>query len=98
MTPEALALLLGAILSLVFAYFPWVKNWFEGLDSVYKPLLNAGLLLVLAAALVGLGCVDIVNYFACTQAGLIKALTVWVLALIGNQLTYVAGVRQFKQR
>jgi hypothetical protein len=64
MSPEELALLLGAILSLVFAYFPWIKDWFDDLDSVWKPLLNAGLLLVLALALVGLNCIDLANYFS----------------------------------
>jgi len=98
MTPEQLALLLGAILSLVFAYFPWVKDWFDGLDSVWKPLLNAGLLLVLALALVGLGCLDLVDYFACSQSGLLEALIVWLLALIGNQAAYLAFVRQIKQK
>jgi hypothetical protein len=98
MSPEELALLLGAILSLVFAYFPWIKDWFDDLDSVWKPLLNAGLLLVLALALVGLNCIDLANYFECSYAGLVDALIVWVLALIGNKLAYEVLVRQFKQR
>jgi hypothetical protein len=103
MTPEQLALLLGAILSLVFAYFPWVKDWFDGLDSVWKPLLNAGLLLALALALVGLGhgvgiCLNLLDYFECSQVGVIDALLVWLLALVGNQAAYLTFVRQFKQR
>jgi hypothetical protein len=98
MTPEQLIVLLGAVLSLVFAYFPWVKDWFEGLDSVWKPLLNAGLLLVLALVLVGLGCIDFVDYFECSTAGLIEALIVWLLAVVANQATYAVAVRQFKQR
>jgi len=98
MTPEELALLLGAILSLVFAYFPWVKDWFDGLDSAYKPLLNAGLLLVLALALVGLNCLNLADYFECSYAGVFDAVIVWILALLGNQVTYAILVRQFKQR
>lgn len=98
MTPEQLAALLGSILALVFAYFPWVKDWFDGLDSVWKPLLNAGLLLVLALVLVGLNCIDFVNYFECSQAGLIEALMVWLLAIVANQVTYAVAVRQIKQK
>ena len=98
MTPESLAALLGSILSLVFAYFPWIKDWYDGLDSVYKPILNAGLLLVLAFAVLGLGCLNMVDYFTCDQAGLLEVLRVWMLALVGNYLTYVTVVRQFKQR
>lgn len=98
MSPEELVALLGVILSLVFAYFPWIKDWFDGLDSVWKPLLNAGLLLVLALGLVGLGCLDLAYYFECSQAGVIEALKVWVMAVIANQATYAVAVRQFKQR
>ena len=97
MTPAQLAALLGSILALVFAYFPWVKKWFDGLDSVYKPLLNAGLLLVLALVLVGLGCIDFVKYFECSQTGLIEAFMVWLLAIVSNQVTYAVAVRQFKK-
>ena len=98
MTPGELVVLLGAVLSLVFAYFPWVKDWFEGLDSVWKPLLNAGLLLVLALALVGLGCIDFVDYFECSTEGLIQALIVWLWAVVANQATYAVAVRQIKQK
>ena len=98
MTPEQLAVFAGAALSLIFAYFPWVKDWFEGLDSTWKPLANAGFLLVVALVLVGVGCLDLVDYFACSTAGLQEAVILWVYALIGNYFTYVTGVRQFKQR
>lgn len=97
MTPEGLVALLGAILSLVFAYFPWVKTWFENLPSVYKPLLNAGLLLLLVAVLFGLSCAGLVSYFACTTAGALAALELWFIALVGNQLAYQILVRQPKQ-
>jgi hypothetical protein len=75
-----------------------VKDWFEGLDSVWKPLLNAGLLLILSLALVGLGCLNFVDYFACTTEGLIEALIVWLFAVVANQATYAVVVRQIKQK
>lgn len=97
MTPEGLVALLGAALAVFFAYFPGVKDWFDKLDSRWKPLLNAGLLLVLVLALVGLGCIGIVNYFACSWAGVMDAVLLWVYALVGNILGYQVLVRQFKQ-
>jgi len=98
MSPEELVALLGAVLAFVFGYFPWIKDWFEGLSSVWKPLVNAGFLLVLALALVGFSCGGFVDYFACGWDGVIAALIVWVKALLVNQLAYAVGVRQFKQR
>ena len=98
MTPEQLVALLGAVLAFVFGYFPWIKDWFEGLSSVWKPLVNAGFLLVLALALVGFSCGGFVDYFACRWDGVIAALIVWVKALLVNQLAYAVGVRQFKQK
>jgi hypothetical protein len=93
-TPEILIALLGAILSLVFAYFPWLKDWFEALNPVYKPLLNAGLLLVLVYALFGLSCAGIVTYFACTGQGALDALVIWFYAIVANQTAYQILVRQ----
>jgi len=68
------------------------------LDSVWKPLLNAGLLLALALALVGVSCLDFLHYFECSWAGVLEALKLWLIALVTNSLTYVVAVRQFKQR
>ena len=98
MTPEELIALTGAILALIFAYFPWLKDWFEGLSSVWKPLVNAGVLLVIALGLVGASCLGVVDYFQCSLLGVMDALKLWFLALIGNQLAYQVFVRQFKQR
>lgn len=97
MTPELLAAIAGAVLSLLFAYFPWLKEQFDKVPSVWKPLLNAGILLVVSLGLVGAGCLGLVNYFACSLPGVYEALYVWLLALVGNQLAYQVLVRQVKQ-
>lgn len=97
MTPDMLIALLGAVLSLVFAYLPWLKDKFDNLPDIWKPILNAGLLLALALALVGLGCLGIVSYFACSWLGVLAALKVWFFALLANQLTYQVLVRQPKK-
>ena len=94
MTPEVLIAIFGAILSLVFAYFPWVKQWFEQLNPVYKPLLNAGLLLVLVYAIYGLSCAGVLAYFPCTGQGALDALVVWFYAIVANQAAYQVLVRQ----
>ena len=97
MTPELLVALAGAVLSLLFAYIPPVKDWFDNIPSVWKPILNAGVLLVVALGLVGASCLGIVDYFTCTWAGVLDAVWLWIFALVGNNLTYTYLVRQKKQ-
>ena len=97
MTPELLVSLAGAVLALVFAYFPWVKDQFDKLPSVWKPIVNAGVLLVVALGLVGASCLGIVDYFACSWAGVYNAAMLWLFALVGNNLTYQYLIRQKKQ-
>ena len=98
MTPELLVALAGAVLSLLFAYFPWLKGWFDTVPSVWKPILNAGVLLVVALGLVGASCLGIVDYFVCTWTGVLDAVWLWIFALVGNNLTYTYLVRQKKQQ
>jgi len=98
MTPELLVALAGAVLSLLFAYFPWLKEQFDKVPSVWKPLLNAGVLLVVALGLVGASCLGIVDYFACSLTGVLDAVWLWIIALVGNNLTYQYLVRQKKQQ
>ena len=92
MTPELLIEILAGVLAFLFGYFPWLKDWFDGVPTLWKPLLNAGLLLVLVLALVGLKCGGFVDYFSCDQAGVIAALKVWFAALMVNQFAFAIGV------
>jgi hypothetical protein len=91
---EILLALVGAVLSLVFAYFPWVKTWFEGVPSEFKPLLNVAVLLVVTAGRLLWLC-----QFApaCLGAEWQHALTAFFAAIVANQTTYFVAVRQFKQ-
>jgi len=97
LTPDFLIAVAGAVVSLFFAYFPWVKDKFDALDSRWKPLINAGILLVVVFGLFGLSCAGRFDYFVCDQSGVMKAVELWIAALIGNRLGYSYGVRQFKQ-
>lgn len=91
---ELLLALLGVVLSLIFAYLPGVKEWFETLDSRWKPLVNLGaLLLVTAGRLVWLCKADL----ACMQINLPAALMAFLTALVSNQMTFTFLVKQFKK-
>ena len=95
LTSETLITLAGSVLALLFAYFPWFKDWFDALDPRWKPLLNAGILLVVDAGYLLYSCrLD----WACVSTNLEQALVTFFAAIAANQLTYLVGVRQFKRR
>jgi len=92
MTAETLALIAGAVLSLGFSYTPGLSEWFAKLEGVYKRLIMAGLLLLVAAVVAGLACAGFGPDFGltvtCDRAGLIALVQTFVVALMANQATY----------
>ena len=98
LTPDSLALVAGAVLSLAFAYIPGLKRKYDSLSGEWNRVIMALLLLGVAAAIYGLGCAGVVEGIDCSQAGLISLVQVFVLALMGNQSTYSLAVpkRQLK--
>jgi hypothetical protein len=86
MTAEGLALIAGAVLSLFFGYIPGFKGWFEGLETTYKRLVMAGLLLLVSLAIFGLSCWKVATpYVTCDVTGFWGLAEVFVLALVANQ-------------
>lgn len=92
MTSDTLVLLAGAVVSLLFSYVPGLNSWFDALQSEYKRLIMAGLMLVIGAGAYGLTCAglggDFVLVGSCDQSGAIEILRAWVLAIIANQGAY----------
>ena len=86
--PRALAMIAGAVLSLLFSYIPGLNTWFAGHAPEFKRLFMAGLMLVVAGAALGLSCAGIISGVACTQAGAIELAVTWILAVAANQATY----------
>ena len=41
MTPELLIETLAAVLAFAFGYFPWLKDKFDNVPTIWKPILNA---------------------------------------------------------
>ena len=94
MTPDGLVTLVGVVLSLVFGYIPWVKAWYDQMDSRYKPLFMAAALLLVAFGKLAVDChLDA----ACLAANWERVLWVWLTALVANQTTFVVAVRQSRQ-
>ena len=98
MSADTLSLFAGSVLSLLFSYVPGLNSKFEQLDSTYKRLAMAGLLLVVALAVVGIACAgfaaDLGLTVTCDKAGAIGVLRSFVLALAANQSTYAISPRR----
>lgn len=88
-TPEFLAMVAGAVLSLAFSYIPGLKSLYDPLSGVWKRVVMAGLLLVVALVLFGLGCAGIVGGVSCDKSGVIQLVSVFIAALMANQSTYL---------
>ena len=94
MTAEVLLAIVGVFLSLLFAYVPKFKPWYEALEQEKKQLWNLGLLLFTA---VGIG---VLAYFGFAKdfgiavtfdrAGLVELIKAFGLGVIFNAGTYVS--------
>lgn len=90
-TPDALVTLSGVILSLAFGLIPILRDWFDGFDPRWKPLLMAGVLLLVT---VGKLLFDCQLDGACLAASWASYLWVWLASIVANQTTYQVAVRQ----
>jgi hypothetical protein len=89
MTVEQLGAIAGVILSLAFSYIPGLSDKFAALSATTKRLVMAALLFVVAAGALALSCANVVVTVACTQAGLIALVNVYIAALVANQAAYM---------
>lgn len=89
LTLEFLSQLVGVALSLLFTYFPVVKDWFENLQPKYKPLVMLGVNFLVLAVLFGASCASLVYVVPCTVDGGLYMLRLLVQAMVANQVTYV---------
>lgn len=91
MTIETLSLAAGALLSLLFAYVPGVKGWFDAKESTVKRLIMAGALLLISILVFAAGCAGLQIPGAaieCSTQGAWTLVQVFLLALVANQSMY----------
>lgn len=88
MDAALLASLAGILLSLLFSYVPKLSEWFAGLEGVYKRLIMAGLLIIVAIGVFGLSCAAVISAVTCDQPGAMGLLKILIAALIANQSIY----------
>jgi hypothetical protein len=91
MTIDTLSLAAGALLSLLFAYVPGVKDWFDKQASSRKRLIMAGSLALVAVAVFAAGCAGLQvpgTQIECSVDGVWSLVQVFLLALVANQGVY----------
>jgi Na+/H+ antiporter NhaD/arsenite permease-like protein len=87
-SPEAIIMIAGVVLSVLFSYVPGFANWYNTIeDEVTKQLIMLGLLIVVTAAVFALACGGMIQGVVCTKPGLIQLIWALILAVIANQST-----------
>lgn len=93
-TADIVLALISGGMSLVFAYLPYLKDWYESLDSRTKPLIMLAIITVLVWGKLAVGCgFD----WACISAGAGQTAALWLACLVANSQVYDKFVRQQKQ-
>lgn len=89
MNADTIAVIAGAILSLLFSYVPGLNTKFAELVTETKQLIMAGLMLLVAGAAYGLACAGVGDDFgivvSCDVAGIIALVKAFFLAIAANQ-------------
>jgi hypothetical protein len=88
-TPEVIAMLAGALLSLAFSYIPGLSGKFGALLPEYKRGIMALLMVIVGAAAFGLSCAGILPGMACDQPSVIRLVWVVILAINANQTMWL---------
>jgi len=83
--------IVGAVISLVFTYFPAARVWLDGFQA--KGLVILGVVVAVSLAYFGLACtslaVDLGIALACSKAGAIELLKAVYIIASTNQVTYL---------
>ena len=80
----------GIALSLLGSYCPGFAPWFDKRTPTEKRLIMASLLLIIACAVFIGGCRGLIAV-TCDEAGVLGLARAFVVALITNQVTFVAS-------
>ncbi len=89
LSPETLILIAGALLSLLFAYAPGVKPWFEKQPPIRKRLVMLGLLALAALGVFAYACAGRTALVACDAKGGWTLLEFFILAVVANQSAFL---------
>lgn len=89
LTPELIGAAAGTLLSVLFAYIPGVKPWFEALPGVNKRLVLFAAMFVVSVAIFALGCVRVAFGLTCDGDGAFRVVYILTAAVIASQTAFV---------
>lgn len=79
----------GAVIALLFAYFPALNTWYAGQKTEIKSLIMIGLMFAVAFGVWGAGCAGWLDSgIACTAASIPDLIKLVILAVVANQGVY----------
>lgn len=88
-TSELIAAIAGAIISLGFSYIPGLNRIFATLEAEVKRLIMAGLMVLVGAAVYGLGCWGVIaSGVSCDTKGIWQLVALVLTAIIANQSVF----------
>lgn len=89
LTAEMLGAIAGILISLALAYIPGLHTRFQNLDSDVKRLILGILLLAATVAIALLDCGGVISTgIACDKFGVWQYVSIFIMAIIGNQTAY----------
>lgn len=90
LTPELLAGIAGAVLSILFAYIPGLNTWYARFIPEIKRSIMLVLLILSGAAIYAMGCAGWMDTgISCDQAGVLRLVWILITAVMSNQSTYM---------
>lgn len=93
-TPEYFAGFAGAVISLVFEYFPGLRDEFDQLSDDMQRIVMIGIVFLSVAIAFAMSCLAVIAAFACTSAGALDALWIFILAVIANQGAFLIAPKK----
>lgn len=86
-TPDLISMVVGAVISLLFNYFPGLNTWFSALRTEVKSFIMIGLLAVASVAIYLPSLYGIVEISQ--PVDWVLVLRTFILAVVANQSAYV---------
>ncbi len=96
LTPELLAVIAGALLSLIMAYVPGVNVWYGELEPLRKRLVMLVLLALSAVGIFAYACAGQTDLATCDAVGGWQLFEFFIAAMMANQSAFLLTPKRSK--